>query len=57
MRTRLLPPLLVLTLQSSASATTMLTKPERAPFYDIVGLACRTRTDCGYVPALACVEG
>ncbi|RLN91066.1 hypothetical protein BBJ28_00022145 [Nothophytophthora sp. Chile5] len=28
-----------------------------APFHDIVGLSCTTRTDCGYVPALACVNG
>ncbi|KAG6967809.1 hypothetical protein JG688_00006124 [Phytophthora aleatoria] len=39
------------------SANTTLTDPELAPFYDTVGLTCSKRTDCGYVPALACIEG
>ncbi|KAL4128334.1 hypothetical protein PRIC2_007323 [Phytophthora ramorum] len=47
--------LLVLALQATASATAP-TDPEHAPFYDAVGLACYKRTDCGYVPALACID-
>ncbi|KAG3026643.1 hypothetical protein PC121_g6236 [Phytophthora cactorum] len=39
------------------SANTTLTDPELAPFYDTVGLTCSKRTECGYVPALACIEG
>ncbi|KAG7385896.1 hypothetical protein PHYPSEUDO_000958 [Phytophthora pseudosyringae] len=48
--------LLPLALQVTARATTTRTQPELAPFYDTVGLACNKRTDCGYVPALACIE-
>ncbi|POM73062.1 Hypothetical protein PHPALM_10128 [Phytophthora palmivora] len=52
-------PLILQVLQTSefVTATMTLTKPERAPFYDIVGLDCNTRNDCGYVPSLACVKG
>ncbi|KAG1693443.1 hypothetical protein DVH05_023526 [Phytophthora capsici] len=49
--------LLVLQTFDVVHSTTTLTRPELAPFYDTVGLACNKRTDCGYVPALACVEG
>ncbi|KAE8899394.1 hypothetical protein PF005_g4058 [Phytophthora fragariae] len=48
---------LLLALQDSASATTTLTTPDQAPFSDTVGLACNKRSDCGYVPALACIQG
>ncbi|ETL26975.1 hypothetical protein L916_19424, partial [Phytophthora nicotianae] len=55
MRTLLL---VVVALQVAiTSATTALTDPALAPFYDTVGLACNKRADCGYVPALACIEG
>ncbi|KUF92789.1 hypothetical protein AM588_10003786 [Phytophthora nicotianae] len=55
MRTLLL---VVVALQVAiTSATTALTDPALAPFYDTVGLACNKRVDCGYVPALACIEG
>ncbi|KAL4171130.1 hypothetical protein KRP22_009228 [Phytophthora ramorum] len=52
---RLLLPLL-LALQTTASAMPTLTKPQDAPFSDIVGMNCHTLSDCGFVPALACIE-
>ncbi|RLN59238.1 hypothetical protein BBJ29_003735 [Phytophthora kernoviae] len=54
MKLLLLTPLL---LHTVVSAVITETRPERAAFYDAVGLACTTRTDCGYVPALACIDG
>ncbi|KAF4044213.1 hypothetical protein GN244_ATG03493 [Phytophthora infestans] len=50
-------PLLLLTLLATASAMPKLTEPQDAPFSEIVGLSCSKGSDCGYVPALACIEG
>ncbi|KAG4054930.1 hypothetical protein PC123_g9967 [Phytophthora cactorum] len=52
-----LPPLLLLALLATVSAMPRLTEPQDAPFSEIVGLSCTKRSDCGYVPALACIEG
>ncbi|KAE8958530.1 hypothetical protein PR001_g31023 [Phytophthora rubi] len=49
--------LLQLTVLLVASATLTETDPQHAPFADVVGVACSKRSDCGYVPALACIEG
>ncbi|KAF4319566.1 hypothetical protein BBO99_00004643 [Phytophthora kernoviae] len=54
MKLLLLTPLL---LHTVVSAIITEARPERAAFYDAVGLACTTRIDCGYVPALACIDG
>ncbi|KAF4044217.1 Sulfite exporter TauE/SafE [Phytophthora infestans] len=51
------PWLLMALLVTATSAATTQTDPAHAPFYDTVGLVCNKRTDCGYVPALACLQG
>ncbi|KAG7389582.1 hypothetical protein PHYBOEH_007400 [Phytophthora boehmeriae] len=48
MRTLLLMPLLL---------AVAVTADTSAPYHESVGLECSSRTDCGYVPALACVSG
>ncbi|KAG7389584.1 hypothetical protein PHYBOEH_007402 [Phytophthora boehmeriae] len=54
---RFLPLLALPLLPTGVGAIIAETRPERAPFYDVVGLTCTTRNDCGYVPALACIDG
>lgn len=30
---------------------------QRAPLHDLIGLRCKTQSDCGYLPSLACIQG
>ncbi|POM62465.1 hypothetical protein PHPALM_28388 [Phytophthora palmivora] len=48
---------LLLALGTTVTAMPMLTDPQNAPFSDVVGVSCNQRSDCGYVPALACIKG
>ncbi|KAG7389583.1 hypothetical protein PHYBOEH_007401 [Phytophthora boehmeriae] len=52
-----LPTTLVAVLLAVGRATSTPVEPKLAPFYDVVGQSCTRSSDCGYVPALACIEG
>ncbi|RLN60113.1 hypothetical protein BBJ28_00016418 [Nothophytophthora sp. Chile5] len=47
----------LLLLAVAAAIVPVAQASDGAPFHESVGLACSTRTDCGYVPALACIDG
>lgn len=44
------------TLVLAAACVAPLSVAQDALFHDSVGVQCSTSTDCGYVPALACIS-